>query len=212
MNQRQFDGLQEAAKCLHDPDWVKEFAHGDDWQAAVILSEKHGFAGRPDYMRMLCLQVPNHQTLEEMSAYADRIEEEGVREIIAYLQPYEVSVPPEYQSGADPSAMFPGGCYKQGWYYTVMPGHGDVLLIHGTIMMPNGRRTTHAWVEIPGDVVFDGVTQRFYDKNGYYSARDAKVDNEYGQMDAVVMSIENEGQMGPWPELPPDDEAVEENE
>jgi hypothetical protein len=37
-------------------------------------------------------------------------------------------------------------------------------LVHGEYGL--GQR--HAWVELPGDVVFDGVLQRFYKKLAYY--------------------------------------------
>jgi hypothetical protein len=55
-----------------------------------------------------------------------------------------------------------------------MEHHDDgAVLVHGTVESEDapGWRIDHAWVELPGGVVFDGVFQRFYDRASYYAAR-----------------------------------------
>lgn len=57
------------------------------------------------------------------------------------------------------------------------------VLVHGTCKTPLSTYG-HAWVEIEGNIIFDGVLQRFYDKEGYYKQRGARKEAEYSYLDA----------------------------
>ncbi len=37
----------------------------------------------------------------------------------------------------------------------------------------SSKQIVHAWVELPGDFVYDGVLERLYRREGYYAKRDA---------------------------------------
>lgn len=83
--------------------------------------------------------------------------------------PFEV-VPPEqvWTGGVEFDAIFPRECYKQALLYSIgstRTGKGHQL-VHGETSLALGG---HAWVEIPGGFVFDGVFQRFYRRDDYYS-------------------------------------------
>lgn len=59
----------------------------------------------------------------------------------------------------------PRQCWERAWkYLSAHPEIPEAMLVHGkwhTLF-------DHAWVELPGDIVFDGVMQRFYGKEDYY--------------------------------------------
>lgn len=68
-------------------------------------------------------------------------------------------------------------CFSAAFDYLVVhdniPG---IKLAHGTYVLPLNPsvgapgRAPHAWVEFPDGVVFDGVAQRFYNRDDYYRA------------------------------------------
>ncbi|SDN61922.1 hypothetical protein SAMN05443253_11514 [Bacillus sp. OK048] len=42
----------------------------------------------------------------------------------------------------------------------------------------------HAWIELPNNIIFDGVLQQFYDKHGYYDTYKITKINEYTPVEA----------------------------
>jgi hypothetical protein len=78
----------------------------------------------------------------------------------------EVSVPPIWGEGTEPSIVYTHECFYRSYLYAEYlflrlkrEELKDVYLVHGECMLAMGP---HAWVELPGDVIFDGVLQRFY--------------------------------------------------
>ena len=70
-----------------------------------------------------------------------------------------------WTGGADFDAIFPHECYKQALIYSLSSTRHGHTLVHGTTSLDLGG---HAWVELPGEFVFDGVFQRFYRRDAYY--------------------------------------------
>jgi hypothetical protein len=78
----------------------------------------------------------------------------------------EVSVPPIWSEGTEPAIVYAQECFYRAYLYAealflrLSPEElKDVYLVHGQCILALGP---HAWVELPGDTVFDGVLQRFY--------------------------------------------------
>src|SRR4051812_28153772 len=83
------------------------------------------------------------------------------------LRPYEVVVPGEWQKLARPGTPFHGRCFEMSYRFALDlslklahydPARGHIWLVHGQYQ----AMQRHAWVELAGGVVFDGVAQRFY--------------------------------------------------
>ena len=110
------------------------------------------------------------------------------------LRQYEVPAPPAWAGRATPDAIYPGQCFDRSFRFAIAvpparrapdPDAGDPWLVHGEYCGFH----RHAWVELPGDIVFDGVNQRFYDRRGYYKAVYASPWYLYSPAAAVVISI-----------------------
>ena len=93
-----------------------------------------------------------------------------LEEWINLLRPAEIIVSRRYQF-APLGNLFPGQCFKKAADYVLLAitlgVAKDMLLVHGESV--NGVHGPHAWVELPGDILFDGVLQRFYDLSQYYA-------------------------------------------
>ena len=78
-------------------------------------------------------------------------------------------------------------------------------LIHRRIHTPAGKKNGrtaflaigHAWVELPGDIVFDPVTSEFYEKAAYYQERQAVSEAAYGKVETAKQISANR-HSGPW--------------
>ena len=57
--------------------------------------------------------------------------------------------------------------------------------------------TDYAWVELPGNVVFDAVDQRFYDLVSFYHARHADQEVAYNCREVAALMVK-EQHYGPW--------------
>ena len=78
------------------------------------------------------------------------------------------------------------------------PDIDGLLLVHGVVShAPYFLPFDHAWVELPGDVVFDGVVQRFFTRGSYYAAMSAVILDSYSVADAQRL-IGVHGHPGPW--------------
>jgi len=77
------------------------------------------------------------------------------------LRRAEVNVPKIWRQGTNPRSFRFNDCFRQAFKYMMAIGlrvedHRDIWLVHGT----HYWYAKHAWVEIPKDIVFDGVLQR----------------------------------------------------
>jgi hypothetical protein len=117
-----------------------------------------------------------------------------VRKILEQLTPYEVTAPAAWANHATPDTIFPGQCFDRSFHFVQSsptaypagdPAEGETWLVHGEYQGSH----RHAWVELSGGVVLDGVTQRFYSRGGYYQAVGARPYYMYSPGAAVLISI-----------------------
>src|SRR5262245_58848679 len=121
------------------------------------------------------------------------------------MKPLEVPVAEEFPKGTTPGRVYPGGCYRRAWGYcvTAMEERGArLLLVHGEVVnaaSTPGREFPigHAWVELPGGVVFDGTVQRFYDGAMYAERLRASAHRKYLPRDAARLGVKFHN-YGPW--------------
>jgi hypothetical protein len=98
---------------------------------------------------------------------------ESMREAEARLTPHRAEVPKAWRRHTMPNVYFPNECFPQAVYFVKSSRHlPDPLYVFGKAAL-GGIGQWHGWVEI-GDVVFDGVLQEFYGKDGYYASEHAE--------------------------------------
>lgn len=69
-------------------------------------------------------------------------------------------------------------------------------LVHGSTAV-NGIRQPHAWIELPGDLVWDGGTRRFYERDAWSASLDPEVDRRYTRPEAARLLLAT-SDPGPW--------------
>jgi hypothetical protein len=91
----------------------------------------------------------------------------------------EVKVPEAWRRHTHPDREFPHQCFPQSAMFVLAldaelpnsdPARDGPCLVHGLYL----GGLAHGWAELPGGVVFDGVRQRFYSREGYYRALGAR--------------------------------------
>lgn len=87
----------------------------------------------------------------------------------------------------------PGECYEQAARFLCFDSQfGPTPIPEGTTMVHGVLKATgigHAWVELPGNVVFDGTVQRYFDKGDYYRTLDAREERRYTPEQARKMMV-----------------------
>ena len=80
-------------------------------------------------------------------------------------------LPDAWRLGTAPGFVQRRECYRRAWRYLEQHQETpDVKLVHGSIFSPDkDGRIGHAWVLLPGGVVFDGVLQRFFAGSSYHA-------------------------------------------
>jgi len=183
---------QEVAKRLLKPSWVKRYHDGDEDGAARALADEHGFSGRVGYMRHLCELLIDFPDEEGFEAAVKDCHDEGLRVMGKGLAHCEITdTPALVPKKAEFSKTTVGDCFTQAYYYAVDHAPAGSVLIHGQIREggPTARHIGHVWVELPGDIVFDGVLQKFYRKDAYYAARDAKPTFTFPKENAIFEMV-----------------------
>lgn len=88
----------------------------------------------------------------------------------------EVAVSNTLSGFAIPEFVFPRECFQRAAYYTEAYIEenpvAEFYYVLGEALC--GGLQQHGWVELPGNIVFDGVLQRFYDQTKYYLSEFAK--------------------------------------
>jgi hypothetical protein len=113
----------------------------------------------------------------------------GVRES---MRPFEVVPDPPYRLNRRPR-LYPKGCFVRAYRYVMDHSTTEALLVHGLYH----DVLDHAWVEIPGGVVYDGVLDRFYQAEAYYLAMKAEPLAKYTAKEAGEKGCAA-GHFGPW--------------
>jgi len=110
-----------------------------------------------------------------------------------------VSVESGWARGTWPRRRYPQQCYPKTVKYVLdHPEIQRLRLIHGVVSHPPYFvPLDHAWVELPGDIVFDGVVQTFFTQSSYYSVMAAVALDAYSAA-ATRRLVDTHGRPGPW--------------
>jgi hypothetical protein len=98
-----------------------------------------------------------------------------------------------------PRRRYPQQCYARTVKYVLdHPEIDSLRLVHGVVShAPHFVPLDHAWVELPGEVVFDGVVQAFFTRESYYAVMAAlPMDNYTGSETRRLVAAH--GHPGPW--------------
>jgi hypothetical protein len=124
------------------------------------------------------------------------------------MQAYRVTVDPRLSRGTDPGRDYRRRCYEMALRYLADHREDEpgLRLVHGTLRIV-GVPYAHAWVEVPGGIVFDPVAQDFYDRRAYYRMLHAAAARVYTPAEAGQLAI-TMNHWGPWHETTPRSNAA----
>ena len=118
------------------------------------------------------------------------------RQLLASAE--RVAVEPGWASDTWPRRRYPQQCYpKTAKYVLDHPQINGMQLVHGVVSHPHFVPLDHAWVELPGNVVFDGVVQAFFVRESYYAVMAAVPLDTYTRADTQRL-VAAHGHPGPW--------------
>jgi hypothetical protein len=108
-------------------------------------------------------------------------------------------VSPSWARRTWPRRRYPQQCYPKTATYVLDHLEIDGLqLVHGVAShAPHFLPFDHAWVELPGDVVFDGVVQTFFTRGSYYAVMAAVALDAYSGPETRRL-VATHGHPGPW--------------
>ena len=91
----------------------------------------------------------------------------------------------------------PHECFTRAAHFIIDNFHSlpdETALVHGVL-----HRTgiSHAWVLLPGHVLFDGFVQRYYDAGDYHRSLDAEAERTYPMKEAMARILKTRN-FGPW--------------
>jgi len=111
----------------------------------------------------------------------------------------QVEVDMRWKRRTWPRRRYPQQCYARTTRYMLQ--HLDIegaRLVHGRIAhAPYFVPMAHAWVELPGEIVFDGVVQAFFTRASYYAVMRARPRNTYSGRETQRLA-DSSGYSGPW--------------
>src|SRR5438105_3343261 len=147
-------------------------------------------------------------SVDEIVLLGRRLRGARRRATSAALAPYVRGVAAALWCGVRPGKRYWTDCYRRASEYVLARSlvHGPcnpvegMLLVHG-VCRDDHVLWAHAWVELPGELpaalVFDGVRQQFYDRDGYYQILRVTAEATY---DAATMRAQMRAwrHYGPW--------------
>jgi hypothetical protein len=142
-----------------------------------------------------------HNTLAKLDPSRRAALSDGFRrvgwELLSSAQ--QLTVEARWSRRTWPQRRYPQQCYAKTVKYIV--DHLEIMgmrLVHGVVSHePHLVAFEHAWVELPGDVVFDGVVQTFFTQVSYYGVMAALPLDAYSGLEAARLVAEH-GHPGPW--------------
>jgi hypothetical protein len=119
------------------------------------------------------------------------------RELLASAM--RVSVEPAWSRRTWPRRRYPQQCYQRTAKYVLEhSGIEGMQLVHGVAShAPHFVPFDHAWVRLPGEVVFDGVVQAFFTESSYQEVMATVALDTYSAA-ATQQLIAAHGHPGPW--------------
>ncbi len=153
-----------------------------------------------DHPRVILTRAARH-TLATLDADHRKALTDGFRrvgwELLASAE--QASVETAWSRRTWPHRRYPQQCYRKTVKYVIEhPKIAGMRLVHGVVShAPHLVAFDHAWVELPGDVVFDGVVQTFFTRASYYRAMAALVLDMYSA-DETMRLVAEHGHPGPW--------------
>jgi hypothetical protein len=113
----------------------------------------------------------------------------------------QVEVDAGWKQRTWPHRRYPQQCYARTTKYMLQ--HLDIegaRLVHGMVAhAPFFVPMAHAWVELPGEVVFDAVVQAFFSRASYYDVMGARPFDSYSGSETRHLA-DLYGYPGPWDE------------
>src|SRR5918995_428976 len=98
-----------------------------------------------------------------------------------------------------PRRRYPQQCYAKTVKYVL--DHADIegmRLVHGVVShAPHFVPLDHAWVDLPGDIVFDGVVQAFFTRASYSAVMAAVALDTYSAAETRRL-VDAHNHPGPW--------------
>jgi hypothetical protein len=119
------------------------------------------------------------------------------RELMAGAE--RVCVTSDWARRTWPGRRYPQQCYAKTIKYVL--DHADIegmQLVHGVVShAPHFVPLDHAWVDLPGDIVFDGVVQEFFTQASYREVMAAVALDKYSAAETRRL-VAVHGHPGPW--------------
>jgi hypothetical protein len=110
-----------------------------------------------------------------------------------------VCVDSDWKRRTWPGRRYPQQCYAKTAKYVL--DHADIVgmrLVHGVVShAPHFTPLDHAWVELPGDIVFDGVVQEFFTRTSYCTVMAAVALDTYSALETRRL-VDEHSHPGPW--------------
>jgi len=118
---------------------------------------------------------------------------QAIQKDIDQMKPFEIEPPDQYKTGKA-KRYYEKQCHKKAWDYMVYSNHEEGVMVQG---LHSDMGVPHSWVELPDDIVFDGVLQRFYNKDDYYRERQIIKIVEF-TLKEILQKYEETGNIGEW--------------
>jgi hypothetical protein len=111
----------------------------------------------------------------------------------------QVAVEPDWARRTWPGRRYPQQCYPKTVKFVLdHPEIEGMQLVHGVVShAPHFVPLEHAWVELPGQIVFDGVVQTFFTRQSYYAVMAAVALDAYSATTTRRL-VTTQGRPGPW--------------
>jgi hypothetical protein len=157
---------------------------------------------------------PRPAAAEAIARLRRRILGERRRAVTLALAPHARAVGAATAAGTRPGRRYWGDCYRRAAEYVLArippaaggpgpppappapPAPAGLRVVHGTCRA-GPQAWAHAWVELPGGLVFCGVRQAFYDRAGYRRVLGAAAEAVY-RPEELVARLRATGRYGPW--------------
>ena len=137
-----------------------------------------------------------HLDTRQRAALQDAFGRVG-RQLLASAE--RVTVSPAWARRTWPRRRYPQQCYAKTVKYVLdHPEISGMRLVHGVASHgPRFLPFDHAWVELPGDIIFDGVVQLFFTRRSYYAVMSAMAVDGYSAAETRQL-VGAHKHPGPW--------------